>query len=615
MQIQDGKHGVVLFEFVTSNLGTLFLTLFVCLITHIVIKNLVNWLRAPDFIRLSGEEVHIIQHLVNGGDLLNRRQCLDLSSKLSETIWNIQDLVSQCGSFTDLFRPSLEHLYRVIVKARLLVNDCSRKNWVAASVFHIQNENDFQVILLEVGLCYHAIYEQSKGMSEVWNFQLKDLRDSSTFQPAHPSDVDADQKVLKMRLEDLVIPRVIQRNSSRLLFLYHFVLERISKKLRLAHYLLAKLDCIPQRSHPDGLELPEKIMWTEKSYSFLTWGRDIFLGSGSGASGVSKTRWLGIPCAKKFNIPRPYFLKEACILFHANHPNVVKFFCCGNGQKGDHFIVMELMEMTLSKLIQKQAKKKIPFSHLVAIDIIAQLARGMCYLHGMKVAHRDLKSDNVVLNIPAFPHIAGNYYVKLVDFGTSKTQVEPFKTTSTDHGFGTLTHKAPEVRYLAPANNPQDRKWRAIWFKADVWSFAITCFQILSLQHRLKQYSDQDLKLTLRHTGYPNELIALLEDCLADRYPRSRPDFLQICTRLETLRYNLLRGLSTFDQGLQEVRMDSTSHKFIEEMLKDHFRIQRQYAGIFDDQVEVIDLEPAFPVEDQLVVKLTMCSCYGSLLL
>jgi len=86
-----------------------------------------------------------------------------------------------------------------------------------------------------------------------------------------------------------------------------------------------------------------------------------------------------------------------------SHPNIAKFFCCGNGQsKGDHFIVMEVMEMSLFKLIQKQAKKKILSPLSVPIDFLAQLARGMCYLHGMRVAHRDLKPDNVVLDIFSF---------------------------------------------------------------------------------------------------------------------------------------------------------------------------------------------------------------------
>lgn len=67
-----------------------------------------------------------------------------------------------------------------------------------------------------------------------------------------------------------------------------------------------------------------------------------------------------------------------------SHPNIAKFFGCGIGQKGNRFIVMEISEMSLFNLIQKQAKKKILFPLYVAIEIIAQLARGdvLSTVHG-----------------------------------------------------------------------------------------------------------------------------------------------------------------------------------------------------------------------------------------
>ena len=206
------------------------------------------------------------------------------------------------------------------------MRDCSREDWIAASAFHVQNENAFQVILLEVGLCYHAICEQAKGCE--CKFQnLEDLRESSTFEPASMKDIDEDREDTKKKIEDFVNGR----NSSLLLFWCHFVVKRISPKLRLAQYVLLKLNCRPQQPHPDGSrELLNTIIRTEKCFSFWTWGGEVFLEGGTGAAGgVCKTSWLGIPCAKKSKIPGPYFSKEAGILSHVNHPNIVKFICCG----------------------------------------------------------------------------------------------------------------------------------------------------------------------------------------------------------------------------------------------------------------------------------------------
>jgi serine/threonine protein kinase len=86
----------------------------------------------------------------------------------------------------------------------------------------------------------------------------------------------------------------------------------------------------------------------------------------------------------------------------------VKFICCGrfnethegivngsNNVSRNLFLVMELMEMSLSDFVKKQ-KTTLPY--FVAIDMMHEIARGICYLHDMHVAHLDLKPSNVLLS-------------------------------------------------------------------------------------------------------------------------------------------------------------------------------------------------------------------------
>lgn len=74
------------------------------------------------------------------------------------------------------------------------------------------------------------------------------------------------------------------------------------------------------------------------------------------------------------------------------------------------------MDTSIDKLIKNQERKEEEFPFHVALHIIAQIARRMCYLHDQWIAHRDLKPHNVVVN----KLIAAPYYcVKLVDFGMS----------------------------------------------------------------------------------------------------------------------------------------------------------------------------------------------------
>ena len=88
------------------------------------------------------------------------------------------------------------------------------------------------------------------------------------------------------------------------------------------------------------------------------------------------------------------------------------------------FLVMELMEISLSGLLKKQ---KTPLPYLAAIDMMHEIARGMCYLHDMHVAHLDLKLGNVLLSSVSTP-VGGkgnvSYdFVKLIDYDVSKTEV------------------------------------------------------------------------------------------------------------------------------------------------------------------------------------------------
>lgn len=101
------------------------------------------------------------------------------------------------------------------------------------------------------------------------------------------------------------------------------------------------------------------ILWEKETEPSGTWGNSSFLGAGAGGS-VCETQWLGVPCARKEIRgleSEAVFLKEASILAHLKHPCIVNFICCGNGpRRGDHFIAMELMEMSLSDLIKDRSK-------------------------------------------------------------------------------------------------------------------------------------------------------------------------------------------------------------------------------------------------------------------
>jgi serine/threonine protein kinase len=526
-----------------------------------------------DFLSLSLDCMREIEDRVrNSNALLNKSQCGYLSSKLVETIENVKALISNCGESSTPFIPAIRNLYKISEKAKRLVCNCSNEKWRDASlIFQLRNDEAFQEILLEMGLCYNVIREQAEGMRGKGDPQVEDLRKSSTFSPA------SEEKVRKDR-EDF--REVLVRLASTISSSNH-------REKYLAEYLLRKLDCPPEHDQANELGISTSaILWVEETEPAGTWELNGFLGRGSGACGVLKAKWLDIPCAKKVfctEMQMPIFLREAGILSRLSHPNIVNFFCCSNGpDRGQCFIGMELMQMSLSDLIKYEAKKvRKSFPLSVALDIIVQIARGMCYLHDSGIAHRDLKPSNMLVNILDTPHLEDNICVKLGDLGMSKTKVEVSKSnTISIRGVGTPTYRAPEVH--PKAQNPTQGPAKALWFKADVYSFGVTSAEVLSLTTQFEGIDLSDMCRELERGARPElpshpleKLVSLLTQCRCEG-PHSRPTSTDICIRLEEVRHDLSRGsTSPAHRGLQEGGIDPIGYEYIEEMLR-KYEHQRQ---------------------------------------
>ena len=72
-------------------------------------------------------------------------------------------------------------------------------------------------------------------------------------------------------------------------------------------------------------------------------------------------------------------------------------------------------------------KHKAPLSHIVVINVMNQIAMGMCNLHDMYVAHLDVKPDNVLVSSMAIARVEGNCghdFMRLMVYDTSKIEVQ-----------------------------------------------------------------------------------------------------------------------------------------------------------------------------------------------
>ncbi|MBI4613263.1 MAG: serine/threonine protein kinase [Planctomycetes bacterium] len=110
----------------------------------------------------------------------------------------------------------------------------------------------------------------------------------------------------------------------------------------------------------------------------------------------------GLVCAVKILFPHhertPHmvegFLDEGNLLARLRHPNLIEGYEAGKS-KGLYYVVLEYVSGVSVKQI---LDAKGPLSEELAIHVLLQVARVLCYLATSGVTHRDIKPGNILLD-------------------------------------------------------------------------------------------------------------------------------------------------------------------------------------------------------------------------
>eukprot|EP00658_Telonema_sp_P-2_P016098 TRINITY_DN1623_c0_g1_i14.p1 TRINITY_DN1623_c0_g1~~TRINITY_DN1623_c0_g1_i14.p1 ORF type:complete len:615 (-),score=103.60 TRINITY_DN1623_c0_g1_i14:348-2192(-) len=165
-----------------------------------------------------------------------------------------------------------------------------------------------------------------------------------------------------------------------------------------------------------------------------------------------------------------------------------------------------------------------------------EVSRGMQTLHVLRIAHRDLKTDNVLLTEEG--------QVKISDFGCACTIVDTEASRFATADRGTLAFMAPEM--MSDPRSGQTTMLEYDPLKSDLFSYGFVLFEALTFNrepHCRKQCRIDSMRdeLHLTDDDFVNSPLAMghvavkLMESLFSPNPSARPSFDAVCDILEEM--------------------------------------------------------------------------------
>ncbi|MFD7704035.1 serine/threonine-protein kinase [Streptomyces caelestis] len=229
------------------------------------------------------------------------------------------------------------------------------------------------------------------------------------------------------------------------------------------------------------------------------------------------------------------FVQERTALLGLEHPHVVSvrdMVVDGN----DLALVMDLVRGTDLRTRLDRERRLAPEA---AVAIVADVADGLAAAHAAGVVHRDVKPENVLLDMQGPLGPGGSHRALLTDFGVAKLIDTPRRTRATKI-IGTPDYLAPEIVEGLPPRASVD-----IYALATVLYELLAGFTPFGGGHPGAVLRRHVTETVVPLPGIPDELWQLLVQCLA-KAPASRLRASELGARLREL-LPMLAGMPPLD--------------------------------------------------------------------
>lgn len=151
--------------------------------------------------------------------------------------------------------------------------------------------------------------------------------------------------------------------------------------------------------------------------------------------------------------------QEIDTMQHLEHPNIVQYLGCERGEMSISIYLEYVAGGSIGSCLRKHGK----FDESVVTFLATQVLGGLAYLHDQGILHRDLKADNILLDLDGT--------CKISDFGISKKTDNIYGNDVTNSMQGSVFWMAPEVVH-SPGQGYSA--------KVDIWSLGCVVLEMFA---------------------------------------------------------------------------------------------------------------------------------------
>jgi tRNA A-37 threonylcarbamoyl transferase component Bud32 len=210
------------------------------------------------------------------------------------------------------------------------------------------------------------------------------------------------------------------------------------------------------------------------------------------------------------------FQQEVMMLATLKHPNIVRFIGACRKTMVWCIVTEYAKGGSVRQFLNKRQNRSVPLK--LAVKQALDVARGMEYVHGLGLIHRDLKSDNLL--------ISADKSIKIADFGVARIEVQ---TEGMTPETGTYRWMAPEMIQHRPYTQ-----------KVDVYSFGIVLWELITGMLPFQNMTAVQAAFAVVNKGVrpnvPADCLPVLGEIMSrcwDPNPDVRPPFTDVVRMLE----------------------------------------------------------------------------------